>query len=338
MKRRKNKYLALIVLLLAVTLGYAAIQTTLKINGTATVNKHEWNIYWGVPQVTAGSVTNTAPTREADGDNANAKLTWSVTLDLPGDYYEFTVDAINAGDVDAMIADNGITNEVSPALPVNPAYIKYEVTFADGSEIEPHHVLRKADQSTTPSTPTTEKYKVRVYYDENAATAASINGMTTNATYTFTFGITYVQYVPTPEPEETWDTYYYLPFDEEANDYSWYGGETTTTFDDTWSFWARENSTKKQVCGRLANGPVCVEAPENAEDMANIKNIVEANGASCMDSTNGYFCEFYSETLDNLYITIEINSDGKEVTFDDAQYTDGAHDCYVYAHGTIGCD
>jgi len=190
--KKKNKVMLLLVLLLAVSVGYALIATTLKINGNATITKQTWNVYWGTPTVTEGSVSMTAPTRGADsGDPANTKLTWSVTLDMPGDFYEFTVDAVNAGTIDAMIT--GITPTVSPALPTNPDYIKYSVTYADGVVPAVNHLLPKADTSTTPSTPTTEKYKVRVYYDENAATRDTINNMSSSTTYTFTLNITYGQ-------------------------------------------------------------------------------------------------------------------------------------------------
>ena len=181
--RRKNKYMLLLILLLGISLGYALISTTLKINGSATVKKHTWDVYWGVPTVTTGSVTTTAPTRTQEtGDPANTKLIWSTTLALPGDFYEFTVDAVNNGDVDAMIT--GITPTVSPALPTNPDYIKYTVTYADGVTPAVNHLLAKN---------TTEKYKVRVYYDETVATRDTINNMTSDTTYTFTLDITYGQ-------------------------------------------------------------------------------------------------------------------------------------------------
>ena len=50
---------------------------------------------------------------------------------------------------------------------VLPPYIDYSVTYADGGEIEEKQLLKKADQSTTPSTPTRERYKVRVEYKTN---------------------------------------------------------------------------------------------------------------------------------------------------------------------------
>ena len=117
MRRRKNnKYLLLLSLLLLITMGYALVSTQLKMIGISNVDKQTWNVYWGVPTVTSGSVSDVAPTRGQDqNDPANTKLTWSVTLNLPGDYYEFTVDAVNEGSLDAMII--GIDKTVTPALP-----------------------------------------------------------------------------------------------------------------------------------------------------------------------------------------------------------------------------
>ena len=203
--KRKNKYMLLLILLLGITLGYAAISTTLKIVGDATVTKQTWNVYWGVPTVTEGSVSTTAPTRGADsGDPANTKLTWNVTLNLPGDFYEFEVDAVNAGTIDAMIT--GITPTVSPALPTNPEYIKYSITYADGIEPAVNHLLPKGTKSGSTITPTTERYKVRVYYDETAATRDTINNMAADTTYTFNLELTYGQATDEaiPKPIKVW--------------------------------------------------------------------------------------------------------------------------------------
>lgn len=191
-RRKKNRYMLLLILLLGVTLGYAAVNTTLKITGTTLIKKQIWNIYWTNVQVNQESTNpSVVPVISNDGDSVNTKLTWTATLNIPGDFYEFTVDAVNAGSVDAMIT--GITPSVSPALPVDPAYIKYEVKYADGVTPAVNQLLPKGDTSTTPITPTVEKYKIRVYYDENVATAASMNSITSDTTYTFNLDITYGQ-------------------------------------------------------------------------------------------------------------------------------------------------
>ena len=183
--RKNNKYILLLLLLGGISLGYAAISTTLKISGTANITKNTWDVYWGVPIVTQGSVTNTAPTRTNDtNDPAYTKLVWTINLNLPGDYYEFTVDAVNNGSIDAMIT--GINNTVSPSL---SPYIKYTVTYDDDRPIIENHKLAKK----TGNDPTTVKYKVRVEYDEVNATASTINSMESNENYTFTFNVVYGQ-------------------------------------------------------------------------------------------------------------------------------------------------
>ena len=183
--RRNTKYLLLLVLLLGITIGYAFVSTTLKINGDAIIKKQTWDVYWGVPTVKEGSVSMTAPTRSADqGEPANTKLVWTVDLALPGDYYEFEVDAVNNGTMDAMIV--GLTPTVTPAL---PNYIKYSVTYADGVEPAINHLLPKKSGSTA----TTERFKVRVYYDEKVATAESVNATSGDAPYTFNLDLVYGQ-------------------------------------------------------------------------------------------------------------------------------------------------
>lgn len=185
--KKRDRMMLFLILLLAISVGYAAISTTLKITGTASVATNTWGIYWDVPVVTSGSVTDTVPTRTQDSNNpSNTKLVWSIELALPGDYYEFTVDVVNESSLDAMITS--INNTASPTL---PSYIKYTVTYADGRSIANNQLLRKATVSGNTTTPTREKYLVRVEYDSVNATSSTLNGMSGDETYTFTFNVQY---------------------------------------------------------------------------------------------------------------------------------------------------
>ena len=104
-KNKKNKKLLLLLLLLmAVTIGYALLSTTLKINGTAGIKKNTWNIHWdptSYQQSLGGGATATTPTYNSD----NTQINYGVTLELPGDYYEFTIDAVNEGTISGKIAE-----------------------------------------------------------------------------------------------------------------------------------------------------------------------------------------------------------------------------------------
>ena len=165
MKKKNSKNWALVlILLLVISVGYAALSSNLKINGTTGVKNASWIIHWANPQVIPGSVTTTKPTLSESNTNA----TYSVTLTEPGDYYEFTIDAVNEGSIDAEIlqikskfndkdGEDIITEGPNRNL---PAYIEYEVTHAD-NEHSPITVGESLDHGQT------KTYRVRVAYSEN---------------------------------------------------------------------------------------------------------------------------------------------------------------------------
>ena len=184
MKKEKSKKIKLLlILLLVISVGYALISTVLKINGSARFAKKSWNIYWANPQVTEGSKTMVKPTIVDDGSNGrNAKVTWNVTFELPGEFYEFTIDAVNAGDIDAVIT--GIDTNVTPEL---PEYISYKVTYDNGKKVKQNQYLPAA----TGGVSTVVRYKVRIDYLLDKVDATVINNMESNVSLTYNFGVTY---------------------------------------------------------------------------------------------------------------------------------------------------
>ena len=95
--------------------------------------------------------------------NKTNEVTYAVSFNEPGQFYEFTVDAKNDGTIDGMI--NQVTSTIKigngEATPVTsnpsnlPAYMSYSATYEDGTPIEQYHLLR-ANQK--------ESYKVRVEF------------------------------------------------------------------------------------------------------------------------------------------------------------------------------
>ena len=186
-RKRKLNYLLVIVLLLLVSVGYAILSTNLNIIGTGTINNPTWNIHWENVQVKTGSVSASTPTI----DTAKTTVNYSVTFTIPGEYFEFTVDAVNAGTIDGMVSviSNKLDNVEITTL---PSYLEYKVSYEDGVEIAPNHLLA-ANSS--------EKYKVHVGYKKDiSATDIPSTAQTLN----LTFSVTYVQSdsnaVPKPEP------------------------------------------------------------------------------------------------------------------------------------------
>ena len=187
--KKKNSVMLLLVLLLAISVGFAVLATTLKINGSTNITKQTWDIYWDNVANQKG-VTTTKPTITADGNVAKSLVSWTVTLNKPGDFYEFTVDAVNAGTLDAMITNidyklNGATMSNENKL---PSYIKYSVTYDDGIDIALNQMLPKAT-----TTPTKETYKVRIEYDKELVENSDVNNQADNLTYDLAFSVTYGQ-------------------------------------------------------------------------------------------------------------------------------------------------
>ena len=135
-KDRKVLTLGLCLILVCVftlTIAYAALSAVLTIQGSAQVTSADWDIHLANPKVTNGSVTTTVPTL-ATGKS----LTFSTTLNMPGDFYEFTVDVVNSGSIDAMIEK--VTK--TPELTADQAkYLNYEVSYQNGESITNKQVI-----------------------------------------------------------------------------------------------------------------------------------------------------------------------------------------------------
>ena len=158
--RRNNKqvttYFILFGLLL-IGVVYAILQANLQINGTAKIQANTWDVHFDNIQVNEYSVAigenDSAAT--IDPEN-NCKVDFEVTLSIPGDFYEFTIDVVNAGTIDGMIGELNKTLKVNNELVSEPPdYLDYSVTYSDGVEIEENHKI---------SAGTMETYKVRLEF------------------------------------------------------------------------------------------------------------------------------------------------------------------------------
>ena len=186
--RRKILAVAMIALLL-ISVGYAALETNLRINGTANIAATSWNVYFTNIQTTEGSVTPTvAPT--VSGTNTT-QLNYTITLNKPGDFYEFTVDVANGGTINAKIADNGISN--TALTQTQDTYVNYTVTYADGTEISAGDKLAKAGTVVNSVAQDVKTVKVRVEYD-STITPEQLNAMgESDITLNLTYSMQYVQ-------------------------------------------------------------------------------------------------------------------------------------------------
>ena len=147
-KNSRRKYLFLLLLLFVfISVGYAYLSSTLHINGTSYISKETWNIHFvegtlddstSYLNCTVGG-TCSQKVKETTLSNKNENVDFKVKFQIVGDYYEFTIDVINEGTIDAMLSEvikTGITSS-------NKDYFKFDVTYADGAPIQEFDYLVK---------------------------------------------------------------------------------------------------------------------------------------------------------------------------------------------------
>ena len=179
-KKRRDYLGILLLLVVGLSVGYALLQTTLTINGTSKIKGNTWDIHFENLQVTGGSVAIGTGDSAATIQSSTTDITYTVTLNEPGDFYEFTVDAVNYGTIDGMV--ESVTSKLNnQPITTLPAYLDYSVTYKSDDDIEVNHYLKSGG---------TETYKVRIEFKRDIDES---NLPTTVQTLTMSFGVVYVQ-------------------------------------------------------------------------------------------------------------------------------------------------
>ena len=171
----RNKRSFILLAILSMGIGFAYLTSNLTITGNTSVSGNSWNVYFTNVQVSEGSV-EAAVTPTTTGTTTTS-IDYTVTLDKPGDFYEFTVDAVNNGTIDAMIQNVNMTSLDTDV----EKYLSYTATYLDGTALTQNDVL-EADNYAT--------YKVRVEFKKNIS-ASDLDEEGVNLT--LSFGVNYVQ-------------------------------------------------------------------------------------------------------------------------------------------------
>ena len=173
---RKTLYMILSIVLISIfslTIVYAALSVTLNITGNAEVVASSWNIHLDNVKVTSGSVSGTTPSITTP-----RTASFSTTLNMPGDFYEFTIDVVNDGSIDAMI--DSVIKE--PTLTTSQAkYLNYIIEYQNGESINTKQLVAKESFV---------RLKVRVEFRKDI-TASDLP--TTSETLNLAFTVNYVQ-------------------------------------------------------------------------------------------------------------------------------------------------
>lgn len=174
--RKIRNILLLVVVLLAISVGFALLSQTLSIHGVSTISSSTWNVHFANLHEVTGSVT---PDVEATIADDKLNISYTITLDKPGDYYAFTVDVENTGTIDAQLEALPTITGVSAEQEV---YTNYTFTHTDGTPIVAGEVIEAGDSTN---------FTVRVEYDKNITTDSELPK--TNQSMELEVDMTYVQ-------------------------------------------------------------------------------------------------------------------------------------------------
>ena len=140
-KERRTKALVIVVLLIVIaglTVAFAALSTTLNINGTAYLDAAKWGIKFenlsSPTKIGSATTTGTAKIEE----NKSAEITGiNVSLSNPGDKVTYTVDLVNEGTINAKI-DN---IEKTVLTSEQQKYLTFKITDKSGNEVSEGDIL-----------------------------------------------------------------------------------------------------------------------------------------------------------------------------------------------------
>ena len=182
------------VCVFTLSIAYAALNAVLTISGNAEVAASNWYIHLDNAKVKNGSATSDVPIISGNS------LTFSTTFNMPGDYYEFTVDVVNEGTIDAMIESVTTTPELDAS---QKKYLKYEVSYANGESIDVKQTLTKKTSmpikvrleyrndlvgSDLPSSSITLSFNVTFVYSQSDGTGSSVTNNGVSDTMTIVSG------------------------------------------------------------------------------------------------------------------------------------------------------
>ena len=168
MRKRNIKRSIIIFLILLITIGFAYLSTTLNLNGAVTFRKNNWDIHLENLQLISEDVSYT--TLEVDSQDST-KVNASINFKEPSEIFEYTVEVVNGGGVDALF--DSITNNLNST---NQEYISVDVNYYDGIAITQNDLLRMGQSKRI-------RVKIIYNYDIDELPSISQTTVTTSVNY-----------------------------------------------------------------------------------------------------------------------------------------------------------
>lgn len=157
-KRFNKKRLFIFFLVLFMSIGFAYLSSSLNINGIFDFASSTWDVHFENIQIINNDIDASIPTL----DSNKTTLKFNGNFSEPSEVFEFSVDVVNKGTINAMVKDiirTGITSE-------NEDYLGFTVTYYDGSEIKALDLLKASTRT---------RVKVRVEYKYDVESLATLD-------------------------------------------------------------------------------------------------------------------------------------------------------------------
>lgn len=172
--RRNHFYFVIILILFAsIGVGYAALTSTISINGTTQITSAKWDVHFANCSIGANASGNHAQPHITDN---GTKLTIS-SIGLNAGYeVEFYIDVVNAGSIDARLSGlvkSNLTTE-------QKKYLSYTVTYGFNTPIKENDLLKAG---------TSERIRISIVYSDDKTLAPTTQQTISN----LTFRLDYVQ-------------------------------------------------------------------------------------------------------------------------------------------------
>lgn len=140
--RRNHFYFVIILILFAsIGVGYAALTSTISINGTTQITSAKWDVHFANVTKGANSVVATSATLS---DNNTTLTVSGINLKTLGAEYEVYVNVVNAGTIDANLSSL-VKSSLTTA---QQKYLTYTVTYAWNTPIKENDLLKAGSSET----------------------------------------------------------------------------------------------------------------------------------------------------------------------------------------------
>ena len=140
--KTNSMVLFLFSLVLMLGVGYAYLNTEVSVVGAGKVTSSKWDVHFENIVVNENSFNSVEENPTIIDDST---VTFNVGLDSPGQFYEFNIDVVNEGTIDAMIDDIVVSPELTS---VQKKMFRYEIKYDDGVNVEKYQSLKSKEKRT----------------------------------------------------------------------------------------------------------------------------------------------------------------------------------------------